>query len=213
MNIKNVNLQGSTKDFKVGSEKKALKSQEKQQNPEKSGKIDKAVSYEKSDEAKALENSKELKVKEKTDNSKTIEFLKQESEKRVESFRKMIREMLEKQGFAFNKILGNIVDKDGKTIKPENIKVDEATRLKAKEAISDGGEYSIDAVATRIMDFAKALANGDPKKISKLRSAVKKGFDEARQIFGGKLPEISEKTYDEVMKRFDEWEKVNAKEK
>ena len=33
-----------------------------------------------------------------------------------------------------------------------------------------------------------------------------KGFKEAEKAWGGKLPEISQKTYDEVLKRFDEWE-------
>ncbi|MDF2948837.1 MAG: uncharacterized protein K0R07_858, partial [Sedimentibacter sp.] len=71
------------------------------------------------------------------------------------------------------------------------------------------GEYSVDAVATRIMDMAKALSGSDKSKIPLLKDAVKKGFEAAGlELNGGAgLPEICNKTYDEIMKRFDEWEK------
>lgn len=59
------------------------------------------------------------------------------------------------------------------------------------------------------MDMAKALSNGDKTKISLLKDAVIKGFEAAGLEFNGGagLPEICSHTYDEVMKRFDEWEK------
>lgn len=88
-----------------------------------------------------------------------------------------------------------------------NVRVEDSE--KAAQAIADGGEYSIDAVATRIMDMAKALSGGDKSKLSLLRDAVIKGFEAAgMELNGGAgLPEISYKTYDEIMKHFDEWEK------
>ena len=76
----------------------------------------------------------------------------------------------------------------------------------AAESIAEGGEYSVDAVAGRIMDMAKALSGGDPSKIDTLRTAVQKGFQAAGVELGGELPSICGQTYDEVMKRFDEWE-------
>ena len=88
-----------------------------------------------------------------------------------------------------------------------NVSVEDSQ--KAAEQIEEGGEYSVDAVATRIMDMAKALSGGDKSKISLLKDAVKKGFEAAGLEFndGAGLPEICNKTYDEIMKRFDEWEK------
>ena len=77
----------------------------------------------------------------------------------------------------------------------------------AAASIADGGEYSIDAVATRIMDMAKALSGGDTSKIAVLRDAVTKGFEAAGVELGGKLPGICQDTYTEVMSRFDQWEK------
>ena len=78
----------------------------------------------------------------------------------------------------------------------------------AKKAVADGGDWSVDAVASRIFDLADAMANGDPDKLAKLRSAVEDGFKQAGVVWKDKIgedemPEITQKTYDEVMSRFD----------
>ena len=36
-----------------------------------------------------------------------------------------------------------------------------------------------------------------------MRNAFKKGYEQAEKTWGGKLPEISRKTYDAVMEGFD----------
>ncbi len=56
------------------------------------------------------------------------------------------------------------------------------------------------------MNMAKALSGGDTSKIGELKEGFLKGFKEAEKAWGGELPDISKKTYDEVLKRFDEWE-------
>ena len=80
----------------------------------------------------------------------------------------------------------------------------------AKASISEGGFWSVDAVATRIMDMAELLANGDSSKLSVLKDAVIKGFNGAVSQFGfenlDEMPEITQQTYTEVMNRFDKWE-------
>lgn len=78
----------------------------------------------------------------------------------------------------------------------------------AQAAISEGGAYSVDAVATRIMDLATALAGDDEAMLAKMRSAVEKGFGMARSTFlrvtgENKLPQVCQDTYKEVMSRFD----------
>ncbi len=88
----------------------------------------------------------------------------------------------------------------------ENITVDPATKAAAQDAISEDGEWGVEAVAQRIFDFAQALSGGDPAKAAELREAVQKGFKAAENAWGGKLPDISGKTYDRVMEMFDEWE-------
>ncbi|MCL2539639.1 MAG: hypothetical protein FWE66_04805, partial [Oscillospiraceae bacterium] len=71
-------------------------------------------------------------------------------------------------------------------------------------------EWGVEAVADRILSFAKALANGDETKIEMLRQAVKKGYEMAEKAWGGSLPGISGRTLDRIMQGFDEWKKEFA---
>ncbi len=78
----------------------------------------------------------------------------------------------------------------------------------AAKAVADGGDWSVDAVAGRIFDLASAIAGNDPEKLEKMRSAVEEGFKQAgvtwKNVVGqDSMPEITQKTYDDVMSRFD----------
>ena len=42
-----------------------------------------------------------------------------------------------------------------------------------------------------------------------MRAAFEKGFKAATKAWGKDLPDISQKTYDAVMKKFDDWAGVN----
>ncbi len=88
-----------------------------------------------------------------------------------------------------------------------NLQVDEATRLQAQKDIADDGYWGVEQTAGRILDFAKALAGDDLDKLNEMKEAVEKGFKIAEDLWGGKLPDISGRTYDRVMQGFDEWEK------
>lgn len=84
------------------------------------------------------------------------------------------------------------------------------TQEEAQAAVSEDGEWGVNATATRILDFAKALSGGDPAKIDLLRDAVNKGFAAAGKVWGGELPEISNQTLQKVMEGFDEWAKSGS---
>jgi len=78
----------------------------------------------------------------------------------------------------------------------------------AAKAIADGGEWSIDAVSTRIFDMATAIAGNDPEKLSAMRAAVEEGFKQAGLAWTDatglqNMPDITKNTYDEIMSRFD----------
>lgn len=78
----------------------------------------------------------------------------------------------------------------------------------AAKAVSDEGDWGVDAVATRIFDLASTIAGNDPDKLAKMRSAVEEGFSQAGVVWNDmtgldKMPEITQKTYDEIMSRFD----------
>ncbi len=82
------------------------------------------------------------------------------------------------------------------------------TPEEAEKAVADGGEWSVDAVAGRIFDMASKIAGNDPEKLSLLRGAVEQGFKDAGLTWTNAtglqdMPEITSKTYDEVMSRFD----------
>ena len=153
----------------------------------------------------AAENSKPEDVKEEVNSVKNnrkydsieINRLIADNEKRINDFKEMILRMIVKQG-----------EKSNLTLMGEDLYVSVEDSQKAAEAIAEGGEYSVDSVATRIMDMAKSLSGGDKSKISLLKDAVKKGFEAAGMEFNGGmgLPDICNQTYDEIMKRFDEWE-------
>lgn len=74
-----------------------------------------------------------------------------------------------------------------------------------KQAISEDGEFGVKAVSDRIVKFAIAISGGDKTKLDMLKSAIEKGFEQARKALGGTLPDICNQTHDEVMKKLDEW--------
>lgn len=124
----------------------------------------------------------------------TADQLKAISDQRMDSFKSMLSKMLGKQVTTLNKALF-----DGITVTPEE-------KQAALEAISPGGEWCPEAVAGNILDMAKALSGGDVSKLELLKDAVNKGFQAAEKTWGGKLPSITDETYDLIMKGFDEWE-------
>ena len=78
----------------------------------------------------------------------------------------------------------------------------------AAKAVGEGGDWSVDAVSTRIFDLATAIAGNDPDKLSAMRAAVEEGFKQAGIAWTDAtglqdMPEITKNTYDEIMSRFD----------
>ncbi len=127
-----------------------------------------------------------------------LEQLRNSEEQRIKAFQDTIRSMMAKQGETVNI-----------TFRGMDLHVTEEQRQEAEKSISDGGEYSVSSVSDRILNMAKALAGDDTSKFSLLKDAVIKGFNSAADMFGKKfedMPEITQNTYKETMKKFDEWE-------
>lgn len=83
----------------------------------------------------------------------------------------------------------------------------------AAAAVADGGDWSVNAVSDRIFGLAELFAGGDPSKLEEMRAAVQEGFRQAGTAWTNAtglngMPDITSKTYDEIMNRFD-----NAKSK
>lgn len=78
----------------------------------------------------------------------------------------------------------------------------------AQKAISEDGDWGVNAVASRIFDLASAIAGNDPEQLEKMRAAVEEGFKQAgitwkNAIGQDKMPQITQDTHAEIMSRFD----------
>ena len=110
----------------------------------------------------------------------------------------IVEQLMTKQGQTFNSANGI-----WSVLAGGKLEVDEATKLQAQKDVAEDGYWGVKQTSERILDFATALTGGDPSKIEEMREAVKKGYKQAEDTWGGKLPEISQKTYDAVMAGFD----------
>ena len=78
----------------------------------------------------------------------------------------------------------------------------------AAKAVSDDGDWGVNAVASRIFDLASAIAGDDPEKLATMRAAVEEGFSQAGIAWNNatglnNMPDITDRTYNEIMSRFD----------
>jgi len=117
-------------------------------------------------------------------------------QQQVESFRRMVESLLnkqaERQGLA-----------EGWSIR--DIEVTPEMRAEAQEMVGEGGYYSVEETASRILDFAVAISGGDPSKIGLLERAVQSAFRQTERMFGEELPEITKQTHAAVMEGFAQW--------
>lgn len=149
----------------------------------------KPTAVEKNDEKKD-----ELNIKHGTD-VVNVDLSKAEEQRKAD-FINFIKSLVTKQGETSNlKLFGKDL-----YVSPEHSK-------EAAASVADGGEYSAKSVANRIFDMAKCFAGDNPEKIKQMRGAVEEGFKQAGIEFGREMPQITRDTYNEIMRRFDEWEK------
>lgn len=150
---------------------------------------DKGVIYEPSEDAKA-EAAKA--------NKALIAKLKADSEARINQLQDIVTKLITKQGGAFADANGmwNLL-REGK------LEVDPETRAQAQADIAEDGYFGVKQTSDRIIDFAKALCNGDDSKLNDMLEAFKKGYEQAEKTWGGELPDICKQTYDAVLEKFD----------
>ncbi len=134
-------------------------------------------------------------------NKAEIDKLKSLSDAKLNELKNTVKAMLEKQGYTFEEI-ESILDSEKSDT---GVKIDDETRLKAQEAISEDGFYGVKNTSKRILDFAKHISGDNPEKYEQIKQAIVDGFEAAKEAFGGSLPQISQDTYDQVMKGLDEW--------
>ena len=175
--------------------------EDKKKDKEVEVKKEAAAVYEKSEE-----NSSTSKVSSKeTDRTKIIQQLKADDALRQQQLLDIVHKMMGKQAKTYG-IANSENDEDSiwKFLAKGDFTVDAATKAQAQEDISENGYWGVKQTSERILDVAKALAGDDPEKLEQMRAAFEKGYKQAEETWGGKLPDISSQTFDAVMKGFDE---------
>ena len=152
-----------------------------------------AATYEKSEEAVQKETSS-------TDRSAIVAQLKADQEAQANQLLNIVRKTISQQGNTLAK-----ADDMWRFLASGNFTVDAETKAQAQADIAEDGYWGVEKTSDRILDFAKALSGGDTSKAETLLEAFKKGFEEATSAWGKELPEISQKTYDAVLEKFEAW--------
>ena len=175
------------------------------------------------------ETAKKEEVKEETQEkpAATLEVSEQEAAKKAgyvkpdlvkirqmqaESQQKMLQKMLGTAKDTFIKQAGGLKNILGRALAGEKVEgfdfdFTAADIEQAKKDVADGGYWSAENTSDRLVEFAKAISGGDVKQKDALVASIKEGFKQAEELWGGKLPQISQDTYRLTMEKLDNWAK------
>lgn len=95
-----------------------------------------------------------------------------------------------------------------KNIGYEGKPITELTQDEAKELVSENGFFGVKQTSDRVANFVFNFAGDDLELLQKGREGIIQGFEEAKKMFGGELPEISYKTQERTLALIDE--KINS---
>ena len=164
----------------------------------KSSEKDTGVVYEKGTDT----SSKTIYAKE-----DVVARLKADADARTSQLKSLVEKMMSQQGIKIGQAddMWKFLASGDYTVTPE-------VKAQAQADIAEDGYWGVEQTSDRIIEFAKALVGDDPEKAESMRAAFEKGFKAATKSWGRELPEISQKTYDAVMKKFDQWAGVDKTE-
>ncbi len=191
MNVNNVN--STTAYTAVAAETKTYT--KSTSTDSKSTTTDTGVVYEKSSDT----SSKTVYAKE-----DVVARLKADADARTSQLKSLVEKMMSQQGVKIGE-----ADDMWKFLASGNYTVTPEVKAQAQADIAEDGYWGVEQTSDRIIEFAKALVGDDPERAESMRAAFEKGFKAATKSWGSELPDISQKTYDAVMKKFDEWAGVN----
>lgn len=177
------------------SSKNTVNEKDKEESASKSGFSSEAAVYEKSED-----ESTSATYNNKVDRTALVSQLKAEQEAQKARLFEMVQKTITGQGNTLA-----TADDMWKFLASGDFTVDAETKAQAQADIAEDGYWGVEKTSDRIVDFAIALSGDDPSKAEELLNAFKKGFDEATKAWGKELPEISKKTYDKVVEKFDAW--------
>ncbi len=158
------------------------------------------VVYEPSQSAKKIaEQAAEDKKSVKLEKNQALKAqLQADSEARMAQLQSIVLRTLNKQAETFGQ-----ANDIWSLLSSGNFTVDAATKSQAQADIAEDGYWGVEATSNRIVDFAVALCGNDPDKLEEMKEAFTKGYKQAEDTWGGRLPEICQRTYDKVFEKFD----------
>ena len=80
----------------------------------------------------------------------------------------------------------------------------ELTQTEAAELVSEDGFFGVVQTSERIANFVLMGAGDDVDKLRAGREGILRGFQEAEDMWGGKLPDISYETINKAVEMIDE---------
>jgi hypothetical protein len=90
-----------------------------------------------------------------------------------------------------------------KSIGYEGKALNQLTQGEAKELVSDGGFFGMDATSTRVTSFVISMTGDNVEALQESRKGLVQGFEQAQKLFGGQLPELSLKTQERSLEIVD----------
>lgn len=129
------------------------------------------------------------------DYSSVVATMKKKLSTKNEQLQNLVTKLLGKQAGKYTKLADLFKD----------IQADPATIEQAQKDIADDGYWGVEQTSDRLVSMAQALSGGDTSKADTLIAAIKKGFDEATEAWGDKLPDICQKTIDAAVKKMEAW--------
>ena len=130
-----------------------------------------------------------------TDYSSIVASMKKELSSKNEQLQNLVTQLLGKQAGKYTKLADLF----------KNINADPATIEQAKKDIGEDGYWGVEQTSDRLVSMAQALSGGNPEYADKMIAAIKKGFDQATEVWGEDLPDICKNTIDAAVKKMEDW--------
>ena len=164
-----------------------------------SGYSDVAATYEHSSKSQNAVSSSSRKAS----NASVVAQLKADQEARMAQMQSLVTKMFSKQGITIG-----TADDMWSFLAKGDFTVDAETKAQAEKDIAEDGYWGVEQTSDRIVEFAKALSGNDKEKAQLMIDAFKKGFQEATKTWGKELPDISQRTYDAVIQKLQDWGEI-----
>lgn len=106
--------------------------------------------------------------------------------------------------FDLNKVRDILNSIDFKAIGYTGKSIGDMNPEEAKALVSEDGFFGVSQTSARLSDFVLSGGGDNVEKLKAGREGIIKGFNDAENIWGGKLPDISYETLDKALAKIDE---------